>query len=300
MNNRFKALDGLRGVAVLLVLFSHASKFKFFIHPYLNFNGMGKYGVYLFFILSAYLLDRQIAIAIIQKKEGFWGNYFLRRFLRIYPLFTVALLVHLLLSLNGIDTVIKTWNDVFLHITLQRGENIFWSIPVEFKYYFISPVIMLVGGCHLKWDQMHKAFKFTYRPGGVIIAALILIFVCIVINEVFTLSRISTIKYAPVFLIGTVISIYDLVYSDRVNYFNRAIRYVSMFPKYILEFKPLRYIGLISFSMYLFHFPLLKIVKNMDLNYWVNIYVFLGLSIAFSTLTYFTIERPLSKVRIAI
>jgi peptidoglycan/LPS O-acetylase OafA/YrhL len=294
MNNRLKALDGLRGIAVLLVLFSHASKFNFFIHPILNFNGMGKYGVYLFFILSAYLLDRQIASAIIKRKEGFWGNYFLRRFLRIYPLFVIALIVHLFLSFNGVSTVIKTWGDVFTHITLQKGLNIFWSIPVEFKYYFISPLIMLAGGYYLRWDPMHMAFRFTYRPARVIILAIVLIGVCIFINQNFELSRISTIKYAPVFLIGTILAICNIVYSDRFLWMNGLIEYA----KRILEFKPLRYIGLISFSLYLFHYPILSIVKHMHLNYWINIYVFLGLSIGFSTITYFAIERPLSKIKI--
>jgi peptidoglycan/LPS O-acetylase OafA/YrhL len=294
MNKRFKALDGLRGIAILLVLFSHASKYKFFIHPFFNFNGMGKYGVYLFFILSAYLLDRQIALAIINRTENFWGNYFLRRFLRIYPLFIIALIVHLFLSFNGVNTVINTWGDVFTHVTLQKGLNIFWSIPVEFKYYFISPLILLAGGYYLKWNPIHMAFKFSYRPLRVVILAVILIGVCIFINQVFDLSRISTIKYAPVFLIGTILSILSIVYSGRLKAVNALMEY----PKRLLEFKPLRYIGLISFSLYLFHYPILNIVKHMHLYKWVNIYVFLGLAIAFSSITYFLIERPLSKIRI--
>jgi peptidoglycan/LPS O-acetylase OafA/YrhL len=294
MNKRFKALDGLRGIAILLVLFSHASKYKFFIHPFFNFNGMGKYGVYLFFILSAYLLDRQIALAIINRTENFWGNYFLRRFLRIYPLFIIALIVHLFLSFNGVNTVIYTWGDVFTHVTLQKGLNIFWSIPVEFKYYFISPLILLAGGYYLKWNPIHMAFKFSYRPLRVVILAVILIGVCIFINQVFDLSRISTIKYAPVFLIGTILSILSIVYSGRLKAVNALMEY----PKRLLEFKPLRYIGLISFSLYLFHYPILNIVKHMHLYKWVNIYVFLGLAIAFSSITYFLIERPLSKIRI--
>jgi peptidoglycan/LPS O-acetylase OafA/YrhL len=294
MNKRFKALDGLRGIAILLVLFSHASKYKFFIHPFFNFNGMGKYGVYLFFILSAYLLDRQIALAIINRTENFWGNYFLRRFLRIYPLFIIALIVHLFLSFNGVNTVINTWGDVFTHVTLQKGLNIFWSIPVEFKYYFISPLILLAGGYYLKWNPIHMAFKFSYRPLRVVILAVIQIGVCIFINQVFDLSRISTIKYAPVFLIGTILSILSIVYSGRLKAVNALMEY----PKRLLEFKPLRYIGLISFSLYLFHYPILNIVKHMHLYKWVNIYVFLGLAIAFSSITYFLIERPLSKIRI--
>ena len=63
--DHFKALDGLRGFAVLLVLLSHTSNGKAYMLPGFNFSSMGKVGVYLFFVLSAYLLDRQIIIGFI-------------------------------------------------------------------------------------------------------------------------------------------------------------------------------------------------------------------------------------------
>jgi len=69
--NRLAALDGLRGVAVLFVLLSHTSPYFPSIHPAFNFKGAGKYGVYLFFLLSAYLLDRQIALAMRRGERNY-------------------------------------------------------------------------------------------------------------------------------------------------------------------------------------------------------------------------------------
>lgn len=88
-SDHFKALDGLRGVAVLFVVFSHAANVNIYFHEWINFQKVGKIGVYLFFVLSAYLLDRQIALSLINKRSSikYWTNYFLRRFLRIYPLY---------------------------------------------------------------------------------------------------------------------------------------------------------------------------------------------------------------------
>ena len=148
---RLAALDGLRGLAVLFVLLSHASKHFPVIHPALNFRGAGKFGVYLFFLLSAYLLDRQIALAMRHGERNYWGNYFLRRVLRVYPLFTVALVLHLLLTRLGITTVIETWQDVAAHLMLREGKGVFWSIPVEMTYYLVSPVILLICGLVLRW-----------------------------------------------------------------------------------------------------------------------------------------------------
>jgi hypothetical protein len=55
-NLQFGSLDGLRGIAVLFVVLSHLSNAGFNLTPVLNFAGSGKYGVFLFFVLSAFLL----------------------------------------------------------------------------------------------------------------------------------------------------------------------------------------------------------------------------------------------------
>jgi Predicted acyltransferases len=47
------ALDGLRGVAVLIVVLSHLSNARLFLIPGLDLSGTGKSGVFLFFVLSA-------------------------------------------------------------------------------------------------------------------------------------------------------------------------------------------------------------------------------------------------------
>lgn len=123
------------------MLLSHSGNAKIFLHESLDFHGIGKTGVYLFFVLSAYLLDRQIALALMTNSSNiyYWKNYFLRRFLRIYPLFFISLIIHWLFTVFGIKTVIDNLSDIPLHLLLLKGESVFWSIPVEFKYYFLSP-----------------------------------------------------------------------------------------------------------------------------------------------------------------
>src|SRR5258706_6395060 len=103
-----RSLDGLRGIAVIMVLLSHSSNNEIYFHKALAFNGIGKGGVYLFYVLSAYLLDKQISLALINKKADsfFWRRYFLRRILRIYPLFILSLIVFWVSSYLGITTTI--------------------------------------------------------------------------------------------------------------------------------------------------------------------------------------------------
>ncbi len=338
----FRALDGLRGLAVLFVLLSHSGNAGFFFHRFLDFSGSGKIGVYLFFVLSAYLLDRQIAIALMSNKSSkkYWLNYLLRRFLRIYPLFFIALLVHGLMTLTGYPTVIRTFMDLFLHMTMFIGKSIFWSIPVEFKYYFISPLIMVL--CQ-RW------FNWELKP--VMISLLVLSFIAVFAQYHWPMSIVSTFRHFPIFLIGTLISIYELLnqkslvertkpshfdragivgliliilsvpyyfkgisnspvnFQDSIYYFPYAFlwgiiliaaKYGKGIIKWVLELKLFRFIGTISFSMYLFHMPVLILMLKLDLNIpdFLKVYVFFLLSIMISTMTYLAIERPLSKIRI--
>lgn len=334
-----KALDGLRGIAVLLVLLSHSSNSGLFFHPYLDFHGVGKVGVYLFFVLSAYLLDRQIALAFMQSKSSrsYWSNYFLRRFLRIYPLFFLALVIYGLLSFIGFPTSIDKIKDIPLHMMLLRGESIFWSIPVEFKYYFLSPLIMWF--CHkvLKWNPLKLFITFA-----------IIIALSIVLTLYLNPPPYSTLRYLPIFMVGTYISIYELLsQQNRQNpvsprtiqistffslsfliisipfYFEQifgfepdfhsplfyvpyatcwgilllASKYRIGLAKKITELKFLRFIGSISFSMYLFHMLFLYLVVRTEVPQHLKVYTFFALSILASSISYLLIERPLSKIR---
>jgi peptidoglycan/LPS O-acetylase OafA/YrhL len=54
--HHIKLLTGVRGFAVLLVLCSHAGHSNYYLHSAFDFSGAGRYGVFLFFVLSAFLL----------------------------------------------------------------------------------------------------------------------------------------------------------------------------------------------------------------------------------------------------
>lgn len=341
-SDHFKALDGLRGVAVMMVLLSHASNADVFFHPFLNFGQIGKIGVYLFFVLSAYLLDRQIAIALRSNKSsvGYWINYCLRRFLRIFPLFGIALLVHFTLTSIGVETVIESVEEILLHLALVRGEDIFWSIPVEFKYYVISPFLMYL--CHrlLKWN-----LPMVFGLFAVLIASSMALRLWV------ELPLTSTVKFFPVFLVGTAISIFELIKDDFVakqtksalmdvlgygaaliiiitipyyfelifglkfNFQTTALspvyallwgvllvgaKYGSGLLSKVFELNVLRFLGTISFSMYLFHMPVLILVTEhwKWLPEWSKVYTFFGLTILISSFNFIAIERPLSKIRL--
>lgn len=344
----FKALDGLRGLAVLLVVLSHASLHNVYLLPGLDFSGMGKPGVFLFFVLSAYLLDRQIIVGFANGKANakFWANYFLRRFMRIFPLYLITLLVFYACFRVGVKSSwIKDVPTIWRHLTLQQGEGIFWSIAVEFKYYFISPLIMAFCNYVLKWD-LKKVTAFL----------LVLIGISIYLQYKNRYDEITLIRYLPIFLVGTILSIYEVVLekkrdlklfkskglefagilsclliiisipsvygslflhagekyplSDSIFYLPYAIVWsvVLMAVKYgdlnvlrkFFQITFMRFLGVVSFSMYLFHVLILNFteLKKWHIPNLVQFYVFLLASCIVSFLSYVIIERNLQKVRV--
>jgi peptidoglycan/LPS O-acetylase OafA/YrhL len=119
------ALDGIRGLAVLLVIAAHTDGFRM--------KGHGAVGVWLFFALSAFLLTLPYAadpgrIANLRELR----RYFARRVRRILPAYYFAIVVMALLTDAGSRFL---WQ----HFSFQRAAGIFWTIPQELLFYLLLP-----------------------------------------------------------------------------------------------------------------------------------------------------------------
>src|SRR4051812_36414361 len=89
----FDGLDGLRGIAILLVLAHHffdgANSTNPIATVFLNACRAGWCGVDLFFVLSGFLIT---GILYDTKQDpNFFKNFYMRRFLRIFPLYYAVL-----------------------------------------------------------------------------------------------------------------------------------------------------------------------------------------------------------------
>ncbi len=142
-NAHIQPLDGIRGLAVLLVVFSHGSYQGLEAIPGWNFDGLGKVGVFIFFVLSAFLLTYGLLTRTARPADlaPQMGTYLLRRFLRIYPLFFVALVANYLVTLVVGPFYIESVGSILRHLLLLEGRGTLWTIPVEFGYYLILPIV---------------------------------------------------------------------------------------------------------------------------------------------------------------
>jgi peptidoglycan/LPS O-acetylase OafA/YrhL len=259
-NQQFGALNGLRGLAALIVVLSHTSNVEYFFFPHLNFSGIGKSGVYLFFILSSFLLTLpllKLGRSIFSRQQIIY--YWSRRFFRVYPLYFLYLLAALLSSLV-INYIVgpRNWAipfqlsiaEFFQHIYLQEGKSVTWSIAVEFKYYFILPFV---------------AFILSYILKNNLLKSLILLTGCIIFLTViqmqvtFENQATDVLKYIPVFLFGTMLAIIQ---------YHLQIKKIDLSKFSFL----LRVLELLSLIMLIFMIPSVysQIVKPVDFDYFAN------------------------------
>jgi peptidoglycan/LPS O-acetylase OafA/YrhL len=129
--SRNLSLDGLRGVAVLLVLLYH--------HHYLNAGWMG---VDLFFVLSGYLITS--ILRGTRTDSFFWSSFWIKRFARILPPLVLVLLATRLLrfSLTWPQTLAYffSFGDVLAYIrTTFEPLRPLWSLAIEEHFYMFWP-----------------------------------------------------------------------------------------------------------------------------------------------------------------
>lgn len=340
---RLDVLDGLRGLAVLVVLASHFSAAGLLPRPALH--GVGKSGVYLFFVLSAYLLARNLLRqppgALRQART--WLDYALRRVLRIWPLYLVILLSSWGLTSLGVAGWHYQLDDAALlrHLALREGQDVLWSIPVEFTFYLWLPFICLalvalrglpggrwwglglltcllmlsrwhwpaaeapvnsvqlgyympvflagvgaawVGHAWPLWRQQMRAWRVT---GWLLLAALAVATPAI-------WSAVLGTAYAPdlnhrwftAFGLGWALLLLSVLWGGGV---------LSRF----FASSPMRLVGVVSFSAYLWHMPVLQLADALGLRAHgvIGLLGVLGAMLAVAMVSFLLFERPWRDVR---
>ena len=155
----YPALDGLRGLAILLVIahngltmdLDRASSLGKVIYKLLD---TGWIGVTLFFALSGFLITG--ILLDTQGKPRAWLNFTVRRALRIFPPYYLALIVLLLLlpaiGLAPAGVEDSRDNQVWLWTYLinwfqSTGHGVaavphFWSLAIEEQFYLVWPLVI--------------------------------------------------------------------------------------------------------------------------------------------------------------
>jgi len=348
------SLDGLRGLAILIVFLSHTANNHVPLISFVDFTGVGKSGVYLFFTLSAFLLTSSF-VMLAHKAFSLraLANYFLRRLLRIYPLLILLLL--LALGTTHFARNLRAWElqalpfpltpaELLQSLLLLVGKGDTWSILVEFRFYFLLPILAVF--FILLRNRIVLSALFT--------AALILLCLWIWPGSSAVNNDINLGYYLPVFLIGSFLAVLHHYWNHSSGWGRSrwlgwlveilgvvgAIGLIAMIPsvagrvfgnpisllalhnqfllfglfcglmlfaclngrgliRRVFEFRPLRYLGFISYSVYLIHPVVLRLFLHWKPDLPLAGWWILAATLAISFLSFSFIEKPFSKIRLA-
>ena len=330
-------LDGIRGIAILLVVLFHIDFLKF-----------GYLGVDIFFILSGFLITLVIDRNVKDNKFTFL-DFYKRRVFRIFP---AAIVVVLLVFFVGYKTMFYNEFLELIHyiasiIKFQTNtlamQNInyfdlgvkykplihYWSLAVELQFYIIMPIITYIflkkrkykiltfvllliivssllytscneGNTKIYYSTLSRIYEFA---SGSLIFALVTYF----INNI-TLSDMKKKILEICSIILFFIFIYIIEFNLNLSIQLRSIivtviislLIISMFIKRnqfigkILSNKILIFLGLISYSFYLIHYPVLafcRIILDRELSNMESIALIFA-AFSLSILSYYFIEKP--------
>jgi peptidoglycan/LPS O-acetylase OafA/YrhL len=324
------ALDGLRGIAILLVLANHAGV------P-LTTNA-GQVGVTLFFGLSGFLISRILIEELRAHGKIDFPKFFRRRAIRLLPALAVVIVASvpiLVLTVPGgsaSDVIpallyFANWDQIVAgREALVVGHT--WSLSVEEHFYLVWPAVVpvlgrlfrspwvLVTACLLVaslfaaerfalWEPTKEAFYRTLygtdtRADALLIgAALAALFelrpvrppIVAIVGAIAVLS-VVVLTPSP----GALITVGLLLSAVATAVLVASGATIS---HGILTSRLLVLVGLISYGLYLWHVPMLHLMRALLGTGFVASSVGIALTFAAATASWLWVERPMRRYRTA-
>lgn len=334
----YNELDGLRFIAVFLVILSH----WFPKTHFLNYLPNGSIGVTIFFVLSGFLIS-SILFNYKQKiKKGKVNNrkalaiFYIRRSLRIFPIYYILIIF---LYFYGYSTIKENFGYFLTYtsnILMFKNQTSYgtishlWTLAIEEQFYLFWPFIVLF---------VRKKFIKVIIP----ILILIAVFSQFYMNLNFEYYNYLTFNAFDAFGFGSLLAFFHtfekenlVVYRNilwgllavvslffilNINFFTSQTltsilttlllifilnaKNKNSYPSKFLRIPTLRYIGKISYGIYLFHTFIPGFMRNyyqlylptfLKNQYFISGVNF-GIVILVATVSWYVIESPINSIK---
>ena len=319
------ALTGMRGVAACLVFLYHYAA----LHPGIRLDqavpvigavlhfpfGFGFAGVDIFFVLSGFLLTLPFARhAIGNGPRPKLPRYFRRRLQRVFPAYYAQLLILLLAGSWFVTWKPLAMPDFVAHLLMffnigwapvQPMVGVWWTLPVELGFYLVLPllapllrparwIVALAVGIAISvlyrfWAAAHFG-PMGSDHGGLVLPAVWLWQVVLGAGADYWQGHWSMLVSPVALGLPLSIAVASLYWGCRIG-------------TWLLANHAVYFLGLISYSLYLWHFVVMQQVQVLigesysRLPHWVTFPVAAASVIAVATASYYLIERPFYRLQ---
>jgi peptidoglycan/LPS O-acetylase OafA/YrhL len=320
------ALDGIRALSIIIVVLFHCR---------VPWGDGGYMGVDIFFVLSGYLITSMLAAE--HRQGGIEvGAFYARRALRLYPTLLLLLLTYVALApilwptedrwlaaaiagFYATDYALALWG-----IGSALGHT--WSLGVEEKFYLLWPLLLplllrtrrpiawlltafLVATAWryfvaLKWGWEQAYFRFDTHMSGILIGAVAAL-ACLKISRTTVMiacAALATAVCVPIIetssrgvsIVGVTLGITLAEISAFV-----LVRYAAEHGKAkFLASRPMAYVGRLSYGIYLWHFPLVLLLRDVhSLPWWITFSATLVFSVTMAAICLHWVDIPIRRWR---
>jgi peptidoglycan/LPS O-acetylase OafA/YrhL len=318
------ALDGVRAFSILAVIAFHCGV------PWCQ---GGFVGVDVFFVLSGYLITSLLAAEY--RESGIKvGAFYARRALRLYPTLLLLLTVYIALSpylwptydrwLATVVTAFYVMDYALAFSTLYSPMGHTWSLGVEEKFYLLwplllpvllrahRPIVWLIAAfvtatawrCFvaLTWGWMQAYFPFDTHMSGILLGA-IAAFVRLKVSKPIAAIACVVLAVGVVTIPSTTkdVSIEGMTLGITVAEIG-AVLLVSYAAEHgrtwLLASRPMAYIGRLSYGIYLWHFPVVLLLRDDHAEpWWVTLSGTVVFSFTMAAICLHFVDAPIKRWR---
>jgi peptidoglycan/LPS O-acetylase OafA/YrhL len=326
----FGSLDGLRALSILPVVWHHATS-----GPIAGVLGRGPLGVDLFFAISGFLITTLLLREREEQGTIALGAFYMRRSLRIFPLYYVvlggfaihALLLrdagpvrdHFLRSLPWYATYTSNWfvDNAVPHAVVF---SFAWSLATEEQFYlgfpwvlrlskgsgpaalFMAAVVVMDQAAERDWLVMGPLAMRMLRSLATPIALGSLAALALRTRLSRWIELVLGQRASPVVLLALVVCGAVVPWSLLevqlllVGLVVACCLREDHWLAPVLTSRPLRNVGLVSYGIYLLNVPAIQLAKHVVSQRFVFV-LGLALSVAFANGAHFALERPVLRLR---
>lgn len=255
----YTKLDGLRGVACIIVIIFHLATLKTYSSKYEFFPfKAGFLGVDLFFVLSGFLITNILVSEYFKTQKILFKKFFLKRILRLYPPILVAFFIFIL-PLLFIDAR-EAFSNAFFVLTYTTDfaiiitryfpyliyPNMFlhtWTLAIEEQFYLVYPFILPL------YLKLCSKYNFNPKSGFLIFFTF---FASIVIYSSFydqgLLKKFFIWRFLEIFF-GCFLSFFYNKKVDLAFQTTKLSKKLDVFFKSFFSNRVLLFISILSFSL---------------------------------------------------